>query len=159
VSWLIAAALLLRLSLLTVPMAMRRYVIPTGNDLMSNQSFSTIWSRGLDMSRHAAILSYAWFLLTRLPDRVGLLLLLAYVFASARVQSVAPAAASALTLGLTTIGYYLVFLTTPNDLHWQLTTSASRLAIQLWPGLLVTLTLVIGDSPSGRCRGEMLPSG
>jgi 4-amino-4-deoxy-L-arabinose transferase-like glycosyltransferase len=136
-----------------------KLLIPTGNDLMSNHTFSTIWSRGLDVSRHAAILSYAWFLLTRLPDRLGLLLLLAYVFASGRVQSVAPAATSALTLGLTTIGYYIVFLMTPNDLHWQLTTSASRLAIQLWPGLLLTMTLLIGDSPSGRCRGEMLPSG
>jgi hypothetical protein len=52
------------------------------------------------------------------------------------------------TLALTTGGFFLVYLVTPRDLAWHLRTSADRVFLQLWPGLLLATFLSIG-SPSG----------
>jgi len=123
-----------------------KLLIPTGNDILSHQSFSTMWTHVTDTSRHVAILSHMWFLARTLPDLIGLLLLLAYVVSSGRVSSLAPAAATGVTLALTSIGYYAIFLITPNDLTWQLTTSGSRLAVQMWPSVILALMLWTVDA-------------
>lgn len=36
-------------------------------------------------------------------------------------------------------GYFFVFIITPNDLNWQLETTSGRLAVQLWPAVLITI--------------------
>ena len=38
-------------------------------------------------------------------------------------------------------GYFLVYVTTPNDLPWHLNTSASRLLLHLWPLCLLCVFL------------------
>jgi len=105
-----------------------------------------MWTHVTDTSRHVAILSHMWFLARTLPDLIGLLLLLAYVVSSGRVSSLAPVAATGVTLALTSIGYYAIFLITPNDLTWQLTTSGSRLAVQMWPSVILALMLWTVDA-------------
>ena len=50
---------------------------------------------------------------------------------------------AALTLVLTLIGYYLVYVFTPKDLDWHLRTSLSRLYLQLWPSVLFILFAVL----------------
>ena len=37
------------------------------------------------------------------------------------------------------IGYFAVYIITPNDLAWQLQTSLSRLYVQFWPVLLLAI--------------------
>jgi len=39
-------------------------------------------------------------------------------------------------LGVVLAGYFMVYVVTPNDLHWHLDTSLDRLYLQLWPAAL-----------------------
>jgi hypothetical protein len=48
-----------------------------------------------------------------------------------------------LILILTLLGYFFVYLVTPNDLNWQMECSMHRLLIQLWPSLLLTYFMMI----------------
>jgi hypothetical protein len=41
------------------------------------------------------------------------------------------------------LGYFVVYIITPNDLTWQLQTSLSRLYVQLWPILLLAIWTVL----------------
>jgi hypothetical protein len=41
--------------------------------------------------------------------------------------------------------YYLVLVTTPYDLDWQLVTAMDRLILQLWPLLLLGLGALFDD--------------
>jgi len=43
--------------------------------------------------------------------------------------------------------YYLVFLTTPHDLHWHLGTAIDRLILQLWPVFLLGLAVMFEEVP------------
>ncbi len=54
-----------------------------------------------------------------------------------------PAVFAAFTVGLTYAVYCGVYLVTPQDLNWQLGTSAGRLYAQLWPGFLWAAFLVL----------------
>jgi 4-amino-4-deoxy-L-arabinose transferase-like glycosyltransferase len=47
------------------------------------------------------------------------------------------------TLGLTLVGYGFAYLTTPQDLAWQLRTSLDRLLLQLWPSTVFLYLLVV----------------
>jgi hypothetical protein len=47
------------------------------------------------------------------------------------------------TLGLTLVGYGFAYLTTPQDLAWQLRTSLDRLLLQLWPSAVFLYLLVV----------------
>lgn len=45
-------------------------------------------------------------------------------------------------------GYCVVYLTTPNNLAWQLRTSLDRLLLQLWPSAVFVFFLAAGSLPS-----------
>jgi 4-amino-4-deoxy-L-arabinose transferase-like glycosyltransferase len=47
------------------------------------------------------------------------------------------------TLGLTLVGYGFAYLTTPQELAWQLRTSMDRLLLQLWPSTVFLYLLVV----------------
>jgi hypothetical protein len=55
------------------------------------------------------------------------------------------------TVSLMVGGYTLVYLTTPHDLTWHLTSSAPRLLLQLWPSA-VFLAFLAACSPE-RSKG------
>jgi len=54
-----------------------------------------------------------------------------------------PAAFALLTMGLSFAAYCGVYLITPQDLNWQLSTTVGRLYAQLWPGFLWAAFLVL----------------
>jgi hypothetical protein len=71
-----------------------------------------------------------------------------------------------LALSLTTVGYFTIYLLRPLDLGWLLDTSADRLLLQLWPGIVFVIFLacramrssgrgsvrpVLGSGDAGRC--------
>jgi hypothetical protein len=47
----------------------------------------------------------------------------------------------AMVLGLMLVSYYVVYVTTPFDITWHVTTSVDRLLVQLWPALVLTVFL------------------
>ncbi len=44
--------------------------------------------------------------------------------------------------------YYLVYVTTPFDISWHVSTSVDRLLVQLWPALVLTVFLGLQSSVS-----------
>ena len=46
-----------------------------------------------------------------------------------------------MVLGLMLVSYYVVYVTTPFDITWHVTTSVDRLLVQLWPALVLTVFL------------------
>jgi hypothetical protein len=46
-----------------------------------------------------------------------------------------------LALSFTTVGYFVIYLLRPLDLAWLLDTSADRLLLQLWPGIVFVIFL------------------
>jgi hypothetical protein len=77
------------------------------------------------------------------------------------------AATTLLTLGVVLAGYFLVFVTTPYDVQWQLETALYRLVMHLWPGILFGLFLVIRspdasfkqESPASNGQGSVQHAG
>jgi hypothetical protein len=57
-----------------------------------------------------------------------------------------------LALSLTTVGYFAIYLLRPLDLAWLLDTSADRLLLQLWPGIVFVIFLATRSSGRGRVR-------
>jgi 4-amino-4-deoxy-L-arabinose transferase-like glycosyltransferase len=67
---------------------------------------------------------------------------------------------AARTLGLTLVGYGFAYLTTPQDLTWQLRTSLDRLLLQLWPSTVFLYLLVVRTpeqafAPDAAVRGQL----
>lgn len=105
------------------------------NDLLSPSGGPSTGSKLLDLERHRLVLSAYWGQFKTFgqgaPGILGALLLLAGIHrdrATARAVLV-PLATLVLLLG----GYYGVYLMTPHDLGWHLSTSLDRLVIQVWP--------------------------
>jgi hypothetical protein len=51
-------------------------------------------------------------------------------------------------VGLMLVAYYLVYMATPLDVTWQVSTSFHRLLVQLWPSLV--LTVFLAEPSTGR---------
>jgi hypothetical protein len=132
--------------LVAVVMVFKFSVAPTGNDLVGGQSIQATLPRLADAWRywlvakamvHHAVASGDWqvvilplcfFLLGRGPRRPRLAL---------------PGIVG--VLGLMLAGYFLVYLTTPHDLKWHLSTSVSRLLMHLWPVAILAVFLSLSD--------------
>ncbi|MFQ5976400.1 MAG: glycosyltransferase family 39 protein [Candidatus Hydrothermarchaeales archaeon] len=52
-------------------------------------------------------------------------------------------AMSVASLGVVLTGYFLVYIISPYDLHWHLSTSLSRLLLQTWPSLIFVFFLLV----------------
>ena len=60
--------------------------------------------------------------------------------------------ATACILGLMLASYYVVYVTTPFDIAWHVTTSVDRLLVQLWPGLVLAVFLGLDPAQSLKPR-------
>ena len=61
-----------------------------------------------------------------------------------------------LALSFTTVGYFTIYLLRPLDLAWLLDTSADRLLLQLWPGIVFVIFLACRATRSSG-RGSVRP--
>jgi hypothetical protein len=64
-------------------------------------------------------------------------------FRSERVRAMAAG------VGLMLLSYYFVYVLTPFDIPWHISTSFDRLLVQLWPSLVLTVFLGLQSSVSG----------
>ena len=94
------------------------------------------------MSRQAEILSHGATIVSRLQDQIGLLLFAVFLVLRGRAANLQPALAVLSALGLTAVGYDLVFLLTPQPLSWHLATAGERLFLQLWPSFVFGAALL-----------------
>lgn len=117
------------------------------NDLLAGQGEATL-RRLLDLTRHARVLAAAGQQLWEFGPLL-LVVLAAYALLVGQPpegQRCQHVGFPWLVLCLMAAGYYLVYVTTPHDLAWHLSTSLVRLIVQLWPlGLFATFLTV--DAP------------
>jgi hypothetical protein len=108
---------------------------PAG-DLFARQEAGAMLHKLLDIDRHMLIIkTFLWGSLKMggpLVLGIGLILLREKAPAKTRAASIA----GWVTLGCMLAGYYAVYLITPYDLGWHLSTTADRLLMHLWPPAL-----------------------
>jgi hypothetical protein len=64
--------------------------------------------------------------------------------------SLLPLTAAAIQLA----GYFAIYVTTPQDLDWQLNTSLQRLLLHVWPLVVTGIFLISGDLFGNRPQPE-----
>lgn len=117
--------------------------VPSANDIVGAQDFPSIVHKLKDAARYQLILTALKNQLISLggwePSPVYLLMLyplcLGIKFAGRDRTGVLT---SVIALCLVLLGYCFIYLITPNDLSWHLSTSLDRLLLQLWPSFVFT---------------------
>lgn len=115
------------------------------NDLISGQNYEATIARLLDINRLLIVIKYGLhYLVKALGAYIVILPLSLFLWGGALSEKdrrglLLPA----LTLLEQASGYVLVYMMTPHDLNWHLSTSMSRLIVQLIPTLCFILFMVI----------------
>jgi len=118
------------------------------NDLIASQDLQSMVQKMLDPARYLLVIKALVSQLTGFRKwyaHPGYLLLVYpfFVGVRTRIRVGAGLVTSAVVLGLISIGYLFVYVTTPHDLEWHLTFSLGRLLIQLWPGFVFLYFLAV----------------
>jgi hypothetical protein len=115
------------------------------NDLVAGQGAQATLSRLTDPARYGMIArAFRDDFLTTIGPGAVVVLALAFVLLGRAPRAARRAAAlPLLVLVLMLLGYFAVYLTTPHDLAWHLTSSLHRLYIQLWPLALMGYFLAV----------------
>ncbi len=140
--WSIAGAL----PIFIVVMWFKLALAPSSG-LVEGQSLNVVVSRLLDLNRHATVLGLMaqHALRWSAPLAFAVFPIVSLVAAWMAVRFGGAVRTMACILGLMLASYYVVYVTTPFDITWHVTTSVDRLLVQLWPGLV--LTVFLGLSP------------
>lgn len=110
---------------------------------------TTPFDRMIDIQRYITIAGFyltqmAWFLLFGLP------LMLRYLLKDTKQtfkqKTNFELWTGVLILTIQFLGYIGIYIITPADLYWQLGASLPRLLLHLWPGFLLTISLLIFPS-------------
>jgi hypothetical protein len=124
------------------------------NDLLAGQRATVFLARVMESSRHAMIAKALAMQLALLgPGVVGVLLVYLALVGKRSRSPGRRGDCYALVLAVSMlIGYYTVYLVTPEELEWHLRTSADRLMVQLWPMTLFGFFLTAGSLDPGSHR-------
>jgi hypothetical protein len=123
-----------------------KLTLATHNELVGGQSWQTSLRRLLDASRYWFIAKSLAYFAFRVSKGFAVVLPL-YFLLVGRTRTPASRALPAIVGVIATAmaGYFLVYVVTPYDLHWHVTSSADRLILQLWPSALVAIFLCLSD--------------
>lgn len=120
------------------------------NTFLSGQSFQSTMGRLTDFSRYLQVLKAFvrgffhfgdWSLVVNLPLLLVFYILIVGINIEAKERS--GILTSIIVLILTVVGYFVVYVTTPQDLTWHLSTSLDRLFLQIWPSFIFTYFLIV----------------
>jgi hypothetical protein len=117
------------------------------SDLIAGQSATLTWERMTTAVRYSQILGHVATLLVTMPDVVGVIGFLGYLAFRGLARDLRPAMPVMSTLALTAGGYFALYVVTPYELSWHLTTSADRLVVQLWPSVVFAALLLTRHEP------------
>lgn len=124
----------------------KRFIAPPG-DLFSTPAI--MLHKVADPARYWAVVKWYAKEFLRFGDWLLIpipLLMVAFYFLLRRfnsAQSRHSIATSAFALGLTLLGYFVVYLITPHEIYWHLRFSLNRLFMQLWPGAVFLFFLKV----------------
>lgn len=109
------------------------------NDLITLSTGQSVWAKVADSSRYYTI---ARELLQRATGMVYILAIYG-ICVGLGARRTAGAVQAALTLLIVYAGYLAVYLITPNDLLWHISTSMDRLLLQVWPTFVFVYFLLL----------------
>lgn len=144
--WRLMAAFLAGALPALAPIALFKACVATSSDIFGAAGRAGMMTRALDISRYTLIareaIRHVW---SFGPLIVSPFVLLAvYLFVTGRHEGVRDrevVRAGTAALLLTAAGYFLIYLLRDLDLRWLLDTSADRLLVQLWPGVVFLVML------------------
>jgi hypothetical protein len=115
------------------------------NDLVSEQGWQRTVERLLNPSRYMLILQHLVQQIKTVPVLFAVALAIhCLLVGKIHRPSLPIASVSLLCLAFMSVGYLLVYVTTPHDLTWHLETSLDRLMLHLFPAGVLSLFLVLG---------------
>jgi hypothetical protein len=118
--------------------------------LTEGLSLTVFTTRLFDLHRHLTVMTLMGEYMMRWSARFGVavfpLVGLAAVWMAVRRERVREMAG---VVGLMLLSYYFVYVLTPFDIPWHISTSFDRLLVQLWPSLVLTVFLGLQSPVSG----------
>lgn len=125
--------------------------VPSENDLVAGQGLSATLARAASPSRYFTIVIALIVHAERMLKPLLFVLPVYYYLMGPSDGAEGRRATRWLLViyGVMFVGYFAVYVTTPQPLAWHLQTSLRRLLLQLWPGFLVAMFLRVA-SPDER---------
>ena len=130
-----------------------KLALAPSSGLVEGQSLTVILTRLMDPDRHMTVLGLMAQHAMRwsAPFAFAVFPIVSLVAAWMAVRIGGVVRVMAIVLGLMLASYYVVYVTTPFDIAWHVSTSIDRLLVQLWPALVLTVFLGLQSSvPSPR---------
>ncbi len=120
-----------------------KLALAPSSGLVEGQSLTVILTRLMDPARHATVIELVAQHAMRwsAPFAYAVFPLVSLVAIWMAVRVGGSVRVMTLVLGLMLVSYYVVYVTTPFDITWHVTTSVDRLLVQLWPALVLTVFL------------------
>jgi hypothetical protein len=124
-----------------IAIAWFKLALAPASGLVEGQSLTVLLSRLVDPARHATVLGLMAQHAVRwsAPIAMTIFPIVAVVAAWMAVRAGGAVRAMTMVLGLMLVSYYLVYVLTPFDITWHVTSSVDRLLVHLWPGLVLTV--------------------
>lgn len=131
-----------------------KFFLAPSNDVMG-QGLSTIFQRVFEFDRYAVIIkemaAVNFDLTSPYATPVWISLMLILMFGVSRQSSDSALIwVPGLTIFLVFIGYFMIFVISPHDIVWHTETALNRLLLQLWPSIILTISLF--TKPAGPHR-------
>ena len=126
--------------------ALEKLCLAGSNDLVDGQNWQATVTRLLDPYRYWYVAQALALNALRIARPFAVVLSLCFLLlgvAKNRARGTAGLPTAGAVLPLMLAGYFLVYVTTPCDLHWHLATSAGRLLLHLWPLCIMVLFLCL----------------
>ena len=130
-----------------------KIIYASGNDIIVGQGFHSTLARLTDFSRYAIImkkfLNEIYFFHVLRDNKFDIpmtIILFMGIFLLKRPQKLNANLSlkyAIISLCLMLIGYFFVYVITPNDLTWHINTSLQRLLVHLWPSLVFIFFLSV----------------
>jgi len=137
--------------------ALQKTCIAGGNDLVAGQGARATLARLCDVSRHARVAADFLVTFVRCTAPAVVVVPIAFlVLGVAKDRSPRGCSTALMVFALMAAGYYLVCVTTPNGLDWQLD-ATHRLAMQIWPLCLLGLFALLGSGRDSLSIGAAKP--
>jgi len=125
-----------------------KLALAPSSGLVEGQSLAVILTRLMDPDRHMTVLglmaqhAMSW----SAPFAFAVFPIVSLVAAWMAVRMGGVVRVMATVLGLMLASYYVVYVTTPFDITWHVSTSIDRLLVQLWPAVVLTVFMGLRSS-------------
>ena len=138
-----------------------KFRMAPANDLVNAGTAGLAMARAKDFNRYwvtfwAFVGEFLTFGSVLVPPVIVFAVWLALVRFRAVITGASLLPLAAVTVQLA--GYFAIYVTTPQDLDWQLNTSLPRLLLHVWPLLVTGIFLISGDLFGGKPQPEAVGS-